>query len=148
MGKSILMILGLNIVVFLVGMICSAVGVVSYMTMKAQPVMASASAAMDPLPAATVTPLATATAKSSPTPRPGSTPESGSKAESNEIEYYRGIFDICVASGRRTGHSPDQILEACREVVRRAMGQNWFETPSKGWKWPLPASFSSFNQNG
>lgn len=148
MGKPILMILGLNVVVFLIGVICSAVGMVSYMTIKAEPVLASAPAALAPLPAATVTPLATATVKPSPTPRPTTKPESNSKAETNEIEYYRGIFDICVASGRRTSHSPDQVLEACREVVRRAMDQNWFETPSKGWKWPLPAGFSSFNQNG
>lgn len=68
MGKSILMILSLNVVIFLLGVICSAVSVVSYMTMKAQPVLASASAAMAPLPTATIE------SSSTPLPTPNRSP--------------------------------------------------------------------------
>jgi hypothetical protein len=140
MVKVVVMILGLNVVVFLLGVICSAVGVVSYVATQTGSVLASAPPALAFSAAATAMP--------SPTPRPTPNSESASESESDRSEYYRGIFDICVASGKRTSHSPDQVLEACREVVRRAVEQKWFETPSKGWKWPLPAQFSSFSQNG
>lgn len=148
MGKFILMILGLNVVVFLLGVICSAVSVMTYLTAQARPVPAWTSAALAAEPVAQVAPSPTTPVEAS--PAPGSTPEPDSsvKSETNRIEYYRGIFDICIASGRNMNHSPDQVLKACREVVRRAMDHKWFETPSKGWKWPLPTSFSSFSQNG
>jgi hypothetical protein len=151
MPKFILMILGLNVVVFLLGLVCSAVGMMGYLTVQGQPAFSSVSAAFaaaPPAAATQATPVPTATVKASPTAHPTSEPDSDSKVEANRIEYYRGIFDICVASGKNTNHSTEQVLKACQEVVRRAMDQKWFETPSKGWKWPIPASFSSFSQNG
>ena len=142
MRKFIPMILGLNVVVFLLGMICSVVGLASYNAAQAQPVLAPASAALAAAPEPTA--IVKAPAGSLPTPKPEPSLNSGA----GRSEYYRGIFDICIASGKRTSHPLDQVVQACQELVRRAMDENWFETPSKGWKWPFPASFSSFNQNG
>jgi hypothetical protein len=109
--------MALSSVVLLLGLICSAVGMVSYVAAQgpASPILWTT----------TLTPL----------------PAGGT--EENQREYYRGMFDICVASGRNGLAPKEQILENCRNLVRLAIEQEWFETPSNEWLWPLPEEWSN-----
>jgi hypothetical protein len=89
-------------------------------------------------------PTSTPTLKPTATPRPTVT----IAEKESEVEYYRGIFDVCVHFGRRSDVPPEKIIEACRELVRRTMQQKWYEAPSENWQWPLPeeaAGFDNFN---
>lgn len=51
-----------------------------------------------------------------------------------EAEYYRGVYDVCIAQTQQT--------EACRDVTATFRQRGWFEKPSPGWAWPLPAAGS------
>jgi hypothetical protein len=47
-----------------------------------------------------------------------------------EAEYYRGLYDACVALTHQRSRCLDQV------TASKARG--WYEQPSEGWRWPLP----------
>lgn len=137
MGKVNIMMLAFNSV-FLLGLICSTVmGVAGYVAADKWPILAAS-------PAVTVPVSAAEPGQAS---RPAPENEADLTTKQSRIEYYRGVFDICVFSGSGAG-SPEEVFMVCREVVRSAVEQNWFEIPSREWRWPLPAGPAEANQNG
>jgi hypothetical protein len=125
---------------FLLGLICStALSLAGYAVAGNWSALASSPS---------VAPLAFE-AKAMAVPTAPATPrdELALEIQESRIEYYRGIFDVCVFSGRNQA-APEEVFAACHEVVRRAVAQNWFETPSKAWEWPLPAMPSKLKQDG
>lgn len=140
MGKVSLTMLAFNTFIFLLGLVCSAaLGLASY---------AAWGNWLD-LPASLVVAPQATEAKAIPAPPAQAIPRDELALETQEsrIEYYRGIFDVCVFSGRNEA-VPEKVFIACHEVVRRAVAQNWFEMPSREWKWPLPAMPSEVEQEG
>jgi hypothetical protein len=140
MGKVNVTMLAFNGFIFLLGLICSTtLSLVGYAVAGSWPALAVSPA---------VAPLA-AEAKAMPAPTGQAKPrdELALETQENRIEYYRGIFDVCVFSGRNEA-APEKVFIACHEVVRRAVTQNWFEMPSREWKWPLPAMPSKLEQDG
>jgi hypothetical protein len=140
MGKVSLTMLAFNGFIFLLGLICSAaLGLASY----------TAWGGWLDLPTSSLVAPRAAEAKAMPAPTAQAIPRAELALETQEsrIEYYRGIFDVCVFSGRNEA-APEKVFIACREVVRRAVAQNWFETPSREWEWPLPAMPSTLEQDG
>lgn len=132
-----LTLIAVNIVMGLIGLACSAVSALGYAAVQQGPELWVLSNT------ATLTPtLAPATATleptSTPTPQATSTPVVTAAEKKSEVEYYRGIFDVCVHFGHQSDVAPEKIIQTCRELVRRTMKQDWFEAPSENWKWPLP----------
>ena len=59
-------------------------------------------------------------------------------APSNEGEYYRGIYDLCLYLGKKyTEHSEATLAKSCFTFVGEVVKNEWYESPSKGWHWPL-----------
>ena len=46
-----------------------------------------------------------------------------------EEQYYRGVYDSC----RKFGVSED----GCLKMADTISEDSWFESPSKGWYWPI-----------
>src|SRR5262245_45030434 len=116
MGKVKTTTLVLNGFVFLLGLICSTIlGLAGYRIAGGWSALASSPAFAPPA----------AEAKAIPAPAVEATPrdELALKEQESRIEYYRGIFDVCVFSGRNEA-APERVFIACREVVRRAVTQN------------------------
>ena len=140
MGKVSTTMLAFNAFIFLLGLLCSAaLGLASY----------AAWGNWLNLPGSSVVAPLGSEAKAMPAPTEQVAPRDELALETQEsrIEYYRGIFDVCIFSGRNEA-APERVFMACREVVRRAMAQNWFEMPSREWEWPLPAMSSKLEQDG
>lgn len=54
---------------------------------------------------------------------------SASNSPDPRAEYYRAMYDVCVAQmGDR---------ELCRRSVAGYVEKGWYEAPSEGWDWPL-----------
>ncbi|GIK36545.1 MAG: hypothetical protein BroJett011_03780 [Chloroflexota bacterium] len=48
-----------------------------------------------------------------------------------EAEYYRGLYDVCVAQTRQR--------EMCLKAVGGFRAKGWYEQESPGYEWPMPA---------
>lgn len=56
----------------------------------------------------------------------------------NEREYYRGLFDTCVAVyAHESYNSPEESQALCLGVTAKALEGDWYGTESRGWRWPL-----------
>jgi hypothetical protein len=140
MGKVSLTMLTFNGFIFLLGLICATtLSLAGYLIAEGKSALA-ASPAVAPL-------AAEAKAMAAPTAQASPREELALETQESRIEYYRGIFDVCVFSGRNEA-APEKVFIACNEIVRRAVAQNWFEMPSREWKWPLPAMPSEVEQEG
>jgi len=42
-------------------------------------------------------------------------------------EYYRGVYDVCMAYVSE--------LNYCVGMVKHGVENDWYESPSDGWKW-------------
>jgi hypothetical protein len=129
MRKPVLIILTITLFSVLLSLVCSTAGTVGYVAAQSWPTLT-------PSPTHTPQPAATAT------PSPRSTPTSGPKSAATgdaQVEYYRAVFDVCLYAAREANIPRQKALTGCQEFTRRALKNNWFEKPSKGWEWPLPA---------
>ncbi len=55
-----------------------------------------------------------------------------------EAEYWRGVYDVCLAQTKQ----PEMCLESVARF-KAEHSEEWYEAPSPGYEWPLPAPASN-----